>query len=228
MKPFHHFWQTTIWCYYWHHDSSPPPQVSQRNSLLLNPRKRQSASPTGQTTNKITAAARRQLNTGRINTSPHYTVQTRLTMAAFTEPHKAFLCGCKVRAHWPLCGAPPVRPQIFSSVIESDGWVVLASYGDVWTTARNPNLHRGRGGRGPCYIVSCEGHLDSKGKSSPNGALMRNQRTKCTKTPQDNCCPRWWLYKVQGNRATLDHLKENVLLRWSLIKWFHSLVESCL
>lgn len=54
-------------------------------NFLLNPRKRQSASPTGQTTNKITAAALRPLNTGRINTSPHYTVQTCLTMAAFTE-----------------------------------------------------------------------------------------------------------------------------------------------
>ncbi len=127
--------------------------------------------------------------------SPHYAGQN---MAFFTDSYKAppsFLCGCKVRAHWPLCGASSVLLQIFSSVIESDGWVVLASHEDVWTTACNPNLHRGRGGRGPCYIVSCEGHLDSKGKSSPSAALMRNQRTKCAITPQDNCCSCCRLYK---------------------------------
>lgn len=55
----------------------------------------------------------------------------------------------------------PVLLQTFSSVIESDGWAVPARHCAVWTTARNPNLCRGQGGRGPCHIVSCKGHLDS-------------------------------------------------------------------
>lgn len=130
-------------------------------------------------------------------------------MAAFTEGSFLSLCGCKVWAHWPLCRASAVLLQIFSSVIESDGWVVPTSHWDAWTTARNPNLRRGRGRRGPCHIVSCKGHFGSKGKSSPNKPLMRNQRIKCTLTSQDNCC---WLYKVQINR------KENFLTRWSEIK----------
>lgn len=133
------------------------------------------------------------------------TVQPCQNVAASTEGSFLSLCGCKVWAHWPLCRASPVLLQIFSSVIESDGWVVPTSHWDAWTTARNPNLRRGRGRRGPCHIVSCKGHAGSKGKSSPSNPLMRNQRI----TSQDNCC---WLYKVQIKR------KENFLTRRSKIK----------
>lgn len=86
-------------------------------------------------------------------------------MAAFSKPEVSLFCsGCKGRARRPLRRASPVWLQIFSSVIESDGWAVLVGHRDIRTTARNPIYHSGWGKRGPCYIVNCEGDLDSQGK----------------------------------------------------------------
>jgi len=65
------------------------------------------------------------------------------------------------------CGtsASPVRMQIFSSVIESDGWVVLACHGDVWTKQHvTPICTGARVGEAPVILSAVRAGWTQRGE----------------------------------------------------------------